>query len=154
MSVSITPVVSIPITREQMEEMTPTSFQWAIQQYTRYHNRLDERETLLGEKHPVEDRLSLEAYLAQERDFLPDDMLSAIISHARQAIDDAEPSIRTEPRRCADPSCVIATYAGRMVCERNGEPPKCYVQAIETLKLFATVRGLRGPCLTTDTNAV
>ena len=157
MSVSVTPVVSTDTTytREQIEQTTPDAFTWGVRQYTAYHNRLDERETLTGEKHPVEDRLSLEAYLAQATDTLSDDMLSAFISHARQAIDDAEPMLRTKPGRCADPACVMTTYAnGRMICEKDGKPTRCYIKALETLRLYATVRGLRGPCLTTDTNAV
>lgn len=147
MSVSITPVVSTDTTytREQIEQTTPDAFTWGIQQYTRYHNRLDERETLLGEKHPVEDRMVLEQYLAQDTDVLSDDLLSIFISHAQQAIADAEPAVHSPPYRCADPACVVTKYAnGQIMCEKNGKPIRCYLRARQIHDLYETVRRLRG----------
>ena len=61
---------------------------------------------------------------------------------------------KRQPYKCAARNACEVSDLGTFCCATDEQPTDCYLLACETLRLYATVRGLRGPCLTTDTNAV
>ena len=124
----------------------PNAMDYADRLYEQYHGRLNREQDLKGGAwdHSIK-RLTKDQYLAQCTDALDDELLSAIIKHANDIIERAKQ--RGEHMHC-DLGCGIANCSVRHTqsyCPHGQQPIFCIKRAFSTLRLYGTVRGLRGP---------